>query len=360
MGTNNYTTKNPGDVVSSDDPNQYKTGLTSDVVPRNTSGIPTDQAGSLGSTIYRWLRGFFIEVVFGDPDAGTKITSTGNNEATGILQFMVASVVRAKVDKDGITRDSFPSSGVLKELKIVTYTGNGSWSPPLGVNNVVCMIAGGGGGGGGGSGGYSGGVGGKGGGGGGGAPIVIAPLQVVPGGTVNITIGAGGNGGGGGTANGDGTNGSPGGNTIVASEFDSLTAYGGGGGSGGTENTPGAGGSGQSHPFISAGGGKGGEMGVAPVSGFPSIKAPAGSTGASYTPGGGGGGGGGASLGVGGVGGNGSNGSGAASVGNSPPAALSGKGGGGGGGGAGQQGNSIAGAAGGNGAPGLVYIFYLD
>lgn len=56
MGTNNLATKNAGDVISQDDPNQYKTSLGEDLVPRNTSGVPTTNAGNLGTSTYAWKK----------------------------------------------------------------------------------------------------------------------------------------------------------------------------------------------------------------------------------------------------------------------------------------------------------------
>lgn len=53
MGTNNLTTKNDGDVASADDVNQYKTAMSGDIVPRNSSGVPTDESGSFGTPTYK-------------------------------------------------------------------------------------------------------------------------------------------------------------------------------------------------------------------------------------------------------------------------------------------------------------------
>ena len=42
MGANNLATKNDGDLIVSDDPNQYKTAASQDWVPRNGSGATAD------------------------------------------------------------------------------------------------------------------------------------------------------------------------------------------------------------------------------------------------------------------------------------------------------------------------------
>lgn len=47
-----------GGVVKPSHVNQYKTALGVDVVPRTSTGAVTDEAGSLGSSTYEWLRAY--------------------------------------------------------------------------------------------------------------------------------------------------------------------------------------------------------------------------------------------------------------------------------------------------------------
>jgi len=54
MGTNTLVTAVDGTPIPAAHPNQYKTALTNDIVPRNYSGIPTDEAGSLGTDTYQF------------------------------------------------------------------------------------------------------------------------------------------------------------------------------------------------------------------------------------------------------------------------------------------------------------------
>lgn len=98
MGTNNYQTKNPGDIIAPDDPNQYKTGLTGDVVPRNTSGVPTDVFGSLGSTVYRWLYMFASKIYIGLTASGLSI-----EESSGDMIFLIGGVEKARLKSTGFT-----------------------------------------------------------------------------------------------------------------------------------------------------------------------------------------------------------------------------------------------------------------
>ncbi len=83
MGTNTLTqigTTTPvnatGDLVD-----QYITALGGDFVPRNTSGAPTDEAGSLGSATYQWS-GLYVT---GNPSITGNPTITGNTTMTGTL-----------------------------------------------------------------------------------------------------------------------------------------------------------------------------------------------------------------------------------------------------------------------------------
>ena len=54
-GTNTLQSVSGGKVLTSH-PNQYFTAMNGDLVPRNGSGVPTSLAGSLGSSVYRWLK----------------------------------------------------------------------------------------------------------------------------------------------------------------------------------------------------------------------------------------------------------------------------------------------------------------
>lgn len=56
-GTNTLTSVSGGRVQTSH-VNQYYTALGQDVVPRNTSGAPTSIGGSLGNSVYKWLKAF--------------------------------------------------------------------------------------------------------------------------------------------------------------------------------------------------------------------------------------------------------------------------------------------------------------
>jgi len=169
----------------------------------------------------------------------------------------------------------------------VTFTTSGTWVVPDGVQMIwVTGTAAGGGGGGG--------YGGGGGGGGSGSACEYAPIRVVPGETLTVTIGTGGAGGGPGGAGGAG------GNTIISGNVSGtlLTLFGGYGGGGGRSGPVGGTGGAGGGPGGGAGGGGGGGGGLVLImseSAIPAltIQAKGGKGGNGYGDGTGGGGGGG-------------------------------------------------------------------
>jgi hypothetical protein len=56
-GTNTLETVTGG-VVKTSHVNQYETAFQEDIVPRNSSGVPTSLAGSLGTSALKWLKSF--------------------------------------------------------------------------------------------------------------------------------------------------------------------------------------------------------------------------------------------------------------------------------------------------------------
>jgi hypothetical protein len=56
MGDNTLNTAIEGTVIPVSDVNKFKTAMTGDIVPRNASGVATDQAGSNGTSVYAWFK----------------------------------------------------------------------------------------------------------------------------------------------------------------------------------------------------------------------------------------------------------------------------------------------------------------
>lgn len=96
MGTNTLASV-AGPTIVINDPNQYRTALSGDMVPR-TAGVPADLGGDLGSTAYRWNS---------TASKTIKIGATASNlvieENSGDLSFKVNGSEKLKVGASGMT-----------------------------------------------------------------------------------------------------------------------------------------------------------------------------------------------------------------------------------------------------------------
>src|SRR5690606_4183262 len=140
------TTKNPGDVISSADPNQYKTGLSGDNVPRNVSGVPTDQAGSLGTSVLSWLNAFIRKIYAGDPANNHTISSDSEGltirpNDTASFKFKKTGTVSVPMEFENNANNFLmevggtPAGGytatagqLLPKLRHQTFLSSGTWS----------------------------------------------------------------------------------------------------------------------------------------------------------------------------------------------------------------------------------------
>lgn len=355
MGSNNLTTKNPGDPIIAEDPNQYKEALNVNMVPRNSSGIPTDQGGDLGETLKRWRDAFIRELFLGTISNGLSIA-----ESSGEIIIKIGGVTKGTFGANGYEglykNLSLPFAALAADaqllLRSTTITSTVNWPVPANVYGVMAYACGGGGGGGGGGGANTA-VANAGGGGGGAAPIGFHYFTVTPGGTLNIVIGSGGTGGAGETDVGTGSTGQRGGTTTITDNVGTVNFRGGYPGAGG-QTGAGAGGAGGA--YFGPGGIGGGNGGVA---GSPGDAAPdsiqaAGVAGGTSSGGGGGGGGGGNQFGNGGGGANGTGGDAA-----SPGGGSTTRGGGGGGGAGGGSSGSRNGSDGGAGGAGQAILIWV-
>lgn len=56
MGTNTLSTRADGNIVGADDVNQYKSAFNGNIVPRNSSGVATANAGEMGTSSIPFIR----------------------------------------------------------------------------------------------------------------------------------------------------------------------------------------------------------------------------------------------------------------------------------------------------------------
>lgn len=98
MGSNTLVSKSDGQVISSSDVNQYRTALNQTLVPRNASGVPTDEAGDLGTSSVKFDNAYVKSYSVGDPASGLVIEENGTNQ----MSFKSSGVERVVIDDDGL------------------------------------------------------------------------------------------------------------------------------------------------------------------------------------------------------------------------------------------------------------------
>lgn len=113
MGTNSLATKSAGQIISPDDPNQYKTALSGDIVPR-VSGAATANGGNLGTSTYPFIRANITTGYFGCGMVIPFLTYNGLND---------------------IPQGWFPCvGGIVNETNYDALHGAGSWASYIGTS----------------------------------------------------------------------------------------------------------------------------------------------------------------------------------------------------------------------------------
>jgi hypothetical protein len=102
MGTNTIPSAVDSTVIPASDHNSIKEAMAGDLVPRNTSGVPTAEAGGLGTSSLPWSQLFFGPVV-----AGLSIA-----ENLSKLVLKVSGAIRVTIGTDGIEAGSYAPESV--------------------------------------------------------------------------------------------------------------------------------------------------------------------------------------------------------------------------------------------------------
>jgi hypothetical protein len=137
MGTATLTSIGTGSPVDAtgDQLDQYKAALGGDVVPRNTSGVATDQGGNLGSSTYQWYNLYVKNSIIQDGSILDFSNLTGNlyqivsgeAQSDGYPTYMTVISSTAGAYLDTQTTDfSFIANGTSKTItstSSVTFTG---------------------------------------------------------------------------------------------------------------------------------------------------------------------------------------------------------------------------------------------
>lgn len=101
MGTGPVNSESDGQTADAADVNQFRNALVEDFVPRNSSGVAADLAGNMGTTLFRWLAGYFQKIFIGAVASGLSF-----EEDSGEIIVKVGGSEVARFDSNGLTFDS--------------------------------------------------------------------------------------------------------------------------------------------------------------------------------------------------------------------------------------------------------------
>lgn len=104
-----------GSVVRESHMNQFYDALTEAVLPRNSAGVPTHGAGSLGSATRRWSHAYATGITVGTQSTSFSFSSTG-------ITGPNASIARSSV-KSAIGQQTSAMSGTYSSTSFTDVTG---------------------------------------------------------------------------------------------------------------------------------------------------------------------------------------------------------------------------------------------
>jgi microcystin-dependent protein len=120
MGTDTIQTATDGTAIPADHHNSIKGALTVDLLPRNSSGVVTDEAGDLGSSTYEWKAAYVKDAEFsGD------INVLGNVNVNGINSYLPSGLISAYSGQTAPDGWLFADGSTIGPTGSgATYTGN--------------------------------------------------------------------------------------------------------------------------------------------------------------------------------------------------------------------------------------------
>jgi len=115
MGDNTLSVAVDDNIIPDTHHNGLVEALLIDLVPRNASRVATSDAGQIGSSLYRWLRGYFGELRVGISTDNLRVHSPNANEIwiennfgdsvrliEDTVEMYIDGVLKLKVDADGL------------------------------------------------------------------------------------------------------------------------------------------------------------------------------------------------------------------------------------------------------------------
>lgn len=128
MGANNLPAATDGNVIPPTDHNALVEALLENLVPRNASRNVTSEAGSLGTSIYKWLRAYVKEYYVGTPGNNLKIYEGADSELW---------LERSSADNEIIKLRNGSLEVWLESFKILTLTTSNFSAPDKYISHDV-------------------------------------------------------------------------------------------------------------------------------------------------------------------------------------------------------------------------------
>lgn len=124
MSSDTLPDRTAGQTIFADHQNIFKRAFVQDVVPRNSSGVATDVAGSLGTALLKWLTGHLNTLYLYTGSRFTGITrASGGSDYTLTLPNALPAIQKYMlVASDGTVTFSNPAPSYSSDITTATAT----------------------------------------------------------------------------------------------------------------------------------------------------------------------------------------------------------------------------------------------
>ncbi len=131
MGTNTLPTAVSGNIIPKEHHNGLKQAMETDWVPRNSSGVATENAGSLGTSSLPWLQMFF----------GAAASELSIREDSGKIAFYVGNAKVSEMDADGLIGSGIKDDSIARGKLNVSNYSLASGSGLISTNSTSFVLA---------------------------------------------------------------------------------------------------------------------------------------------------------------------------------------------------------------------------
>lgn len=132
MGLDTIPARSDNTTIYAEHVNVFRRVLAEDLVPRNTSGVITDEGGSLGTSTYRWLNGYIRNLYI-----GTAATPHSLIENGATLEMNINGTLAATLSANGFNTASFEDDSVTADKLAHTAVTPGTYGASSSVSTFT-------------------------------------------------------------------------------------------------------------------------------------------------------------------------------------------------------------------------------